>query len=89
MKYIRTENEIYEVVGFDAECIIPSPIIKMNGKLTHCSDYKNCKQADTIEGLCDRFVAETCDNIKFWVEPTLENAKIYCGIKKHLWCNMD
>lgn len=56
MKYIRTENGIYEVVGFDDECIIPSPIIKMNGKLTHCSDYKNCKQSDTIEELCDEFV---------------------------------
>lgn len=56
MKYIRTKNGIYEVVGFDDECIIPSPIIKMNGKLTHCSDYKNCKQTDTIEELCDEFV---------------------------------
>ena len=56
MKYIRTKNGIYEVVGFDDECIIPSPIIKINGKLTHCSGYKNCKQADTIEELCDKFV---------------------------------
>ncbi len=55
-KFIRTEDGIYEVVGFDDECIIPSPIIKMNGKLTHCSDYKNCKQADTIEELCDEYV---------------------------------
>ena len=56
MKYIRTKDGIYEIVGFDDECIIPSPIIKMNGKLTHCSGYKNCKQADTIEELCDEFV---------------------------------
>ena len=54
--YIRTKDGIYEVVGFDDECIIPSPIIKMNGKLTHCSGYKNCKQADIIEELCDEFV---------------------------------
>ena len=56
MKYIRTKDGIYEVVGFDDECIIPSPIIKINGKLTHCSGYKNCKQADTIDELCDKFV---------------------------------
>lgn len=55
-KYIRTKDGVYEVVGFDEECIIPSPIIKMNGKLTHCSGYKNYKQADTIEELCDEFV---------------------------------
>jgi len=55
MKYIRTEDGVFEIVGFDNECIIPSPIIKMNRKLTHCSDYKNCKQADTIEKLCDEF----------------------------------
>ena len=56
MKYIRTKDGVYEVVGFDNECIIPSPIIKMDGKLTHCSDYRNCKQANTIEELCDEFV---------------------------------
>lgn len=56
MKYIRTKDGIYEVIGFDNECIIPSPIIKMNGKLTHCSDYKNCEQAGTIEELCDVIV---------------------------------
>ena len=56
MKYIRIEDGIYEIVDFDYECIIPSPIIKMNGRLTHCCDYKNCKQADTIVELCDEFV---------------------------------
>ena len=51
------------------------------------SDYKKVykedviKQSDTIEELCDRFIAETEDTVKFWVESTLKNAKIYCGIK--------
>ena len=56
MKYIRTENGIYEVVDFDNECIIPSPIVKINDRLTHISDYKKWKKADTIEELCDEFV---------------------------------
>lgn len=43
--------------------------------------YIPLKEADTIEELCDRFVAETCDNTRFWVELKLEYAKTYCGIK--------
>ena len=58
MKYIKTKDGIYEVVCFDEECIIPSPIIKMNGRFTHCSEYKSYKQADTIEELCDEFIYE-------------------------------
>ena len=56
MKYIRTKDGIYEIVDFDDKCIIPCPIIRMNGRLTHCSDYKELLQADTIEELCDEFV---------------------------------
>lgn len=51
MKYIRTKDGIYEVVGFDDECIIPSPIIKMNSKLTHCSDYKKLQTSRHNRGI--------------------------------------
>jgi hypothetical protein len=56
MKYIRTEDGIYEYVDYDNECIIPSPIIKYKNKLTHCSECDIIKQADTIEELCDVIV---------------------------------
>lgn len=39
------------------------------------------KQAKTIEELCDRFVAKTCDITEYWVEKKLECAKMYCGIE--------
>lgn len=46
------------------------------------SDYALIiKQADTIEELCDRFVAKTYDITQYWVEQYLENAKKYCGIE--------
>ena len=77
MKYIRTKNGIY-----DTSKGIYTPSIKMWAiGIATIYDEDILKQADTIEELCDRFVAETCDNTKFWVESTLENAKIYCGIK--------
>lgn len=56
MKYIRTKNGIYEYVGYDNECIIPSPIIKCKDKLTHCLNSDIIQQADTIEELCDEFI---------------------------------
>lgn len=51
MKYIRTKNGIYEYVGYDTECIIPSPIVKYKDKLTHCIERDIIKQADTIKDL--------------------------------------
>ena len=60
MSFIRTKDGIYEVVGFDNECIIPSKLVKVktNGRerITHCCDTDIIKQADTIEELCDEFV---------------------------------
>lgn len=53
-KYIRTNDGIYEYVDYDNECIIPMPIIKYEGRLTHCAECDIIKQADTIEELiCD------------------------------------
>lgn len=69
MKYIRTKEGIYEVVGFDNECIIPSKLVKVktNGRerITHCCDTDIIKEADTIEELCDEFVIEYRDGSKF------------------------
>ena len=56
MKYIRTKDGIYEYVDYDNECIIPMPIIKYKGQLTHCDECDIIKQANTIERLCDEFV---------------------------------
>lgn len=61
MKYIRTNDGIYEVVGFDEECIIPSILIKVKNnylekRITHCCTYDIIKDADTVEELCDEFV---------------------------------
>ena len=60
MSFIRTKDGIYEGVGFDNECIIPSKLVKVktNGRerITHCCDTDIIKQADTIEELCDEFV---------------------------------
>ena len=62
MSFIRTKDGIYEVVGFDNECIIPSKLVKVktNGRerITHCCDTDIIKQADTIEELCDEVVCE-------------------------------
>lgn len=51
MKYVRTKDGIYEYVDYDNECIIPMPIIKYKGRLTHCAECDIITQADTIEEL--------------------------------------
>ena len=61
MKYIRTKDGIYEVVGFDDECIIPSLLIKVKKdccieRITHCCKDDILKEASTPEELCDEFV---------------------------------
>ena len=78
MKYIRTKNGIYEVVDtYEVSYVIGYTKDGFEKKV-----YKEeiIKQADTIEELCDRFVAETFGNTKFWVEPTFRKCKMYCGI---------
>ena len=73
MKYIRTKDGIYEYVDYDNECIIPMPIIKYKGQLTHCDECDIIKQADTIEELCDEFVVE--DNYDFAIFNNLKLAR--------------
>ena len=74
--YIRTKNRIYQVenetcdkqgyfIG-DYDVILKKQVIN---------------QSDSIEELCDRFVAKTCDITQYWVESKLENAKMYCGVE--------
>ena len=95
MKYVRTENGIFEVLSeYDTPentTLISNLVMAFNAKVTPRNYsgasiriiYSNevISQADTIKELCDRFVVETCDNTKFWLERSLEFAKIYCGIK--------
>lgn len=85
MKYIRTKNGIYEA---NDEFKIEDEVLYEKDQLTFDEDDyvwfsygEVISQADTIEELCDGFIAETEDITKFRVEPTLENAKMYCGIK--------
>lgn len=80
MKYIRTKDGIYEVICFDDKNIIPSPIIKMGNELTHILDYKKCKQADTIEELCDELVGKR-DNEYTLIEKGLTCKQVYENIK--------
>ena len=79
MKYIRTNGGIYEIVDFDDKCIIPCPIIRMNGRLTHCSDYKELSQADTIEELCDECISvlENGKGSHIWHESEFEEKTPY------------
>ena len=61
MKYIRTKDGVYEEVGFDEECIIPSPLIKVKNnygeeKITHCCKDDILKQSESLEELCDQIV---------------------------------
>ena len=79
MKYIKTKNRIYQV----------DSVLRDNGfvkgynvgEMAFIRKDQVIAQADSIEELCDGFIAETEDITKFRVEPTLENAKMYCGIK--------
>ena len=81
MKYIRTKDGIYEYVDYDNECIIPMPMIKYNGQLTHCAECDIIKQADTIEELCDEFVLFR-DNKPYAIVPNKEhNAEL----AKNVW----
>ena len=49
MKYIRTENGIYKVDGYDDR-----GVCVCSGKTFYRDEY--IKQADTIKELCDEFV---------------------------------
>lgn len=82
MKYIRTKDGIYEYVDYDNECIIPMPIIKYKGRLTHCAERDIIKQANTIEELCDEFVYS--DNVfKNVIYENYNALKILLKIRKN------
>ena len=69
--YIRTKDG--RILDFD----------KLNevSKLSIDMAEEPIREADTIEELCDRFVAKTCDITEYWVEKKLECAKMYCGVE--------
>ena len=61
--YIRTKDGVYEVVGFDNECIIPSPLIKVKKdccieRITHCCKDDIISQSENLEELCDMFILD-------------------------------
>lgn len=61
MMYVRTKNGVYEVVGFNEECIIPSILIKVKNnygkeKITHCCKGDILNKSENLEELCDCFV---------------------------------
>ena len=72
--YIRTKDGVYEELDTTEQGVwtIYGDFIKNNEILN---------QSETIEELCDRFVAKTCDITKYRVEQRLEYAKIYCGVE--------
>ena len=69
--YIRTKDG--RILDFD----------KLNevSKLSIDMAEEPIREAKTIEELCDRFVAKTCDITEYWVEKKLECAKMYCGVE--------
>ena len=69
--YIRTKDG--RILDFD----------KLNevSKLSIDMSEEPIRESDTIEELCDRFVAKTCDITEYWVEKKLECAKMYCGVE--------
>jgi len=86
-KYIKTKSGIYEIVDFDDDCIIPSPIIRMNGRLTNCSDYKKYKQSNDIKELCDCFIIKYVESNTFSIYHVYEDAVyVYEHDKQNTTC---
>lgn len=59
MKYIRTKDNIYEIINdYDETCSVKSrsKTKKAIGGFTVKHRLENCARADTIEELCDEFV---------------------------------
>lgn len=73
MRYIRTKDNIYDERELYNYCGVYYKESLRIGRLV--------ASADTIEELCDSFIVETDGNVKLWVDPKLENAKMYYGIK--------
>ena len=77
MKYIRTENGIYETI----KCLGDGSCYCNNGnKNKYISSFEILKQSDNIEELCDEFVVvnNTCFNM-----PQLLGTKIDKDYYKH------
>ena len=94
--YVRTKDGVYEVVGFDEECIIPSPLIKVKNnygeeKITHCCKDDIIAQSENLEELCDMFILiENADgqkihSINYTLCDDLRNNKDNEGIYGAIW----
>ena len=87
--YIRTKDGVYEVVGFNKECIIPSTLIKVKNnygkeRITHCCKEEILNQVKTIEELCDLVRFKTKDNATHYVDlhkNTIEDIVVHFGGK--------
>lgn len=76
MKYIRTKNEIFEVIKEDGNWIICISAFERMKKCQCClKKHAIIKQADTIEELCDEFVVAYEDGARI-VYGDLEWAKV-------------
>ena len=78
LKRIRTKDGVYEVVGFDEECIIPSPLIKVKNnygeeKITHCCKDDIIAQSENLEELCDVYAVPRFQHI-FKIDKFSKNA---------------
>ena len=83
--YIRTKNMIYQVVtaerGSDNKLLYIISTSKTENTTDWVHEADVISKADTIEELCDRFVAKTCDITEYWVEQKLECTKMYFGVE--------
>jgi hypothetical protein len=86
MKYIRTKNGIYEVIGADSCSYLNAPpeMYYITSDNKNILKSKVIAQADTIEELCDIYVSvyeEPLDNDFFWANTytPMEVKNFYTG----------
>lgn len=86
MKYIRTENGIYETFEWleNGSCYYDN-----GDRYRYASSFDIIKQADTLEELCDEFVFEVENFKKVFLPFTFnkeEDLKRYDNIYGAVWC---
>lgn len=80
-KYIRTKNEIYEIIGSIGHTIFPSQYQNRYKDISIIMD-EAIIEADTIEELCDEFVAVN-DSMDLPILDSFENICLLLTTKKH------
>lgn len=81
--YIRTKDGVYEVSHLNAYATHKrkGETLLEGYKTSYIKNENIISQSENLEELCDKFIAKPCDTIQYWVERTLEKAKIYCGVE--------